>query len=159
MEASGPAAHPWRHRSTSASLLVLNLDRRGAQFSLARTAAKSLNSNRSIANFVASLPHQSGPASPQGIAFYTGSLGAGGAERQMVNTILALAARGVGPIMVACAGDANGFYRPVLDAAGIQVDRIRADADIVSEHLSALPVGALRQASDLPASLSWKPSR
>ncbi|MBU0877929.1 MAG: glycosyltransferase [Alphaproteobacteria bacterium] len=131
-------------------LAILHLDRYGSQLPLARMAAKALNVNRSIADAVASIPRQQGFALPNGVAFYTGSLGAGGAERQMVNTILSLCARGIGPIRVACAGDAHGFYRPALDAAGIQVDAVHADASGVNEHLSALPVEVLRVASDLP---------
>lgn len=129
---------------------VHKLDQYGARLPLARGLAKALNGGRNIAGFVSSLPSQSNPAQSQGLAFYTGSLGSGGAERQMVNTIIALKELGIGPIRVACAGDANGFYRPVLDAAGIPVESVGSDPTGSNDHLAALSVEKLRRASDLP---------
>lgn len=131
-------------------MAVHRLDQYGARSPAVRTLAKALNGGRSISRFVSSLPAQANPDQGQGIAFYTGSLGSGGAERQMVNTILALKERGYGPIRVACAGDADGFYRPILDAAGIAVETVRREPDRASDDLAHLSVDQLRRVSDLP---------
>lgn len=72
------------------------------------------------------------------IALIGGTLGGGGAERQLVNTALGLQERGrtggfpVGPVAVYCrkldTRRANDFHLPRLDAAGIRVaDYLRAE--------------------------------
>lgn len=134
--------------------LVHKLDQYGAKLSSARTLAKALNADRSIADIVAALPIRSIRPETVGVAFYTGSLGSGGAERQMVNTILGLARKNIGPIRVACAGDAEGFYRPILDGAGIKVESLRQDSSGRNDFLSTLPANQLRIAAGFPREIA-----
>jgi glycosyltransferase involved in cell wall biosynthesis len=71
---------------------------------------------------------------PERIVIFTGSLQAGGAERQATNTALGLAKRWPGKVHVARSyeGGASDFYKPMLDAAGIPTHVVSEDEEYFS---------------------------
>jgi glycosyltransferase involved in cell wall biosynthesis len=75
---------------------------------------------------------------PKRVLIYTGSLQAGGAERQATNTALGLAKRWPGKIHVARSfeGGALDFYKPALDAAGIPTYVVSEDAKYSSPGIT-----------------------
>lgn len=90
---------------------------------------------------------------PHRVLLVTGSLGAGGAERQCVNTLLGLKSRGVQDVAIACRfigrRSETGFFRTVLDDAGIEsVELPPADFRNCGLDVSAVP--------RLQKDLSWE---
>jgi len=69
-------------------------------------------------------------ADRSGVLMMIGSLGPGGAERQVVMTLQGLQGRGLGPVRLACCNlttPAERFFLPQLEACGIPVGQIGAE--------------------------------
>jgi glycosyltransferase involved in cell wall biosynthesis len=79
-----------------------------------------------------------------------GTLGPGGAERQLVLTASALNRRNSAAVSVACvhlSGPANSFFKPELEAAGVEVAQIGSEGD------GAVPASLRALIATLPAEL------
>jgi glycosyltransferase involved in cell wall biosynthesis len=127
---------------------------RGQTFSPAHRLAVAMNGHLDL-SILAAAPGTNG-AEIKKIMLYSGGLGAGGAERQFVNTAVALAGRGFD---VVCAFPAapEGFYREHLDAASVRLldARVRSEpsawraAGREVEKLQGLPADVALDVVDL----------
>ncbi len=112
-------------------------------------------------------PIRVGPGS--GVAAMIGSLGPGGAERQLVLTMSGMGRRGIAPLRVTCCWlreEAHRFFLRDLEAAGVTVGELaRGEADAAgpgaagsSAAFRELPA-SLREVSDFARSLAKDPPR
>jgi glycosyltransferase involved in cell wall biosynthesis len=97
---------------------------------------------------------------PGRVVLVCGSLAPGGAERQVANTLIGLAARGLGDVQLLCdyltpdQPSRYDFYLPLLRRAGIPARAITAGLDRIEPATPGLPKPFHRAALRMPANLA-----